>query len=385
MNEPYSPPAHADAARGPLRGLRVVEMAGMGPAPFCAMWLSDMGAEILTVAPPGKSGSGMPLPVDRDPLWRGRARIELDLKDPIQRLTALSAIDRAEVLIEGFRPGVMERLGLGPELLLGRNARLVYGRMTGWGQNGPMASVAGHDPNYLAVTGALHSIGPAEGPPVPPLNLVGDFGGGAMFLCAGVLAAVMHARTTGQGQIVDAAIVDGALALMAPLYAMRAHGLWSDSRGSNLMDGGAPFARAYRTADGRWVMTAAIEPNFYKALVEGLGLDPDLLPDRADRRNWPALEVTFARAFASRSRDEWSQVFGTMDACVTSVLSMAEAPYHPHLVERKAFTLVDGHPIPAAAPRFSHTPADRVDRQGEPAVELLSRWGVAVDPTQAGR
>lgn len=363
-------------AGGALAGVKVVEMAGMGPTPFCAMWLSDMGAEVITVAPPPGRGAGMPLPVDQDPLWRGRARVELDLKAPEAVAAVLALLARADVLLEGFRPGVMERLGLGPQQALAANPSLVYGRMTGWGQEGPLAAAAGHDPNYLSLTGALHAIGPADGAPVPPLNLVGDFGGGAMFLAAGVLAALLHARSGGGGQVVDAAIVDGALALMGPIYGMRAGGLWDDSRGRNLLDGGAPFAKAYRTADDRYVMTAAIEPKFYAALLEGLGLAADTLPAREQRANWPELERRFAAAFVSRTRDEWTRVFEGKDACVSAVLDMAEAPAHPHNLARQSFTPVRGSPTPVAAPRFSATPGLAVDRPDEAPSELLARWGV---------
>lgn len=368
---------------GPLAGVKVVEMAGMGPTPFCAMWLSDMGAEVLTIAPPPGRAPGMPLPIEKDPLWRGRARIELDLKDAEAVRSVLALLARADVLLEGFRPGVMERLGLGPQEALAANPALVYGRMTGWGQEGPLAAVAGHDPNYLSITGALHAIGPAGGAPVPPLNLVGDFGGGAMFLAAGVLAALVHARGGGGGQVVDAAIVDGALALMAPIYGMRAAGLWDDRRGQNLLDGGAPFARAYRTSDDHYVMTAAIEPKFYAALLQGLGLDADTLPSRNRRENWPLLEERFAAVFRTRTRDAWAQVFEGQDACVSPVLDMGEAPSHPHNVARQAFTGVRGAQIPAAAPRFSATPAAAVDRSGEPASALLARWGL--DAASAAR
>lgn len=382
-----SRPEEADTAPargGPLRGLRVVELAGMGPVPFCATWLSDMGADVLTVAPPVQKGPGMPLQVDQDPLWRGRPRLALDLKLSGDRDRLLAMLDVADVLLEGFRPGVLERMGLAPDQLLQRRPRLVIGRMTGWGQDGPEAQTAGHDPNYLAITGALHAIGSAEGGPVPPLNLVGDFGGGAMFLCAGVLAAVMHARQSGRGQVVDASIVDGSLALMAPIYAMKAHGLWRDERASNLLDGGAPFARAYRTADDRWMMTAAIEPQFYDALVKGLGLASAALPDRFERANWPLIQLRFEQAFAARSRSEWELTFAGTDACVTPVLTLTEAPEHAHLAARGAFAMVEGHPIPVAAPRLSATPAADVGRKREPLQRLLERWGVDQSATNEG-
>lgn len=361
---------------GPLAGIKVVEMAGMGPVPFAATWLSDMGAQVLTIDPPGDRGAGMPLPTDKDPLWRGRARISVDLKSQAGREAVQGLVTRADVLLEGFRPGVMERLGLGPEPLLAQQPRLVYGRMTGWGQDGPMASVAGHDPNYLALTGALHAIGAAGGPPVPPLNLVGDFGGGAMVLVAGVLAALLKVRAGGPGQVIDASIVDGALQLMAPIYGMRAQGLWDDRRGRNLLDGGAPFAKAYETADGKYIMTAAIEGKFYQALLEGLGLDAASVPDRRQPTNWPALETTLAAAFRTRTRDEWAAVFEGRDACVSPVLDMGEAPSHPHLRVRGAFGLFQGQPMPVTAPRLSATPAAPLDRPPRDAGVLLADWGL---------
>ncbi|HSV58314.1 MAG TPA: CaiB/BaiF CoA-transferase family protein [Variovorax sp.] len=361
---------------GPLAGLKVLEMAGMGPAPFAAMLLADMGADIITVAAPAGRASEMPLSFDKDPLWRGRTRIELDLKQPAAVARVLDLAAHADVLIEGFRPGVMERLGLGPEQLWARQPALVYGRMTGWGQQGPLAMAAGHDPNYLALTGALYSIGHPDRPPVPPLNLVGDFGGGALFLVTGVLAALLRVRGGGAGQVVDAAIVDGALALMGPTYSMRHAGLWPGGRGENLLDGGAPFGRAYETADGRHMVVAAIEPKFYAALLDGLGLDLMAVPARDDPRHWPELQRLFAGTFKSRSRDEWVRIFESRDACVSPVLDLLEAPRHPHLRARQSFVSVQGWPTPAPAPRFSKTPSETAPRRAEPLPAVLQAWGL---------
>ena len=364
-------------ATGPLAGVKIVEMAGMGPTPFCAMLLADMGADIITVAAPAGRASEMPLSFETDPLWRGRTRVEMDLKQRGSVEQVLMLLSHADVLLEGFRPGVMERLGLGPDAALERNASLVYGRMTGWGQNGPLAMTAGHDPNYLAITGALHCIGYPDRPPVPPLNLVGDFGGGALFLAMGVLAALLRVRAGDSGQVVDASIVDGTLALMGPTYSMRHAGLWSGDRGENLLDGGAPFGRAYETADGRHVMVAAIEPKFYAALLEGLGLDAASLPSRDEPHHWPELLQRFTAVFLTRSRDEWAQVFEGRDACVSPVLDLQEAPNHPHNLARRSFTSVHGCPTPGPAPRFSGTPSETAPVRAEPLDDALRAWGLS--------
>lgn len=339
---------------GPLAGLRVLELGGIGPGPHAAMLLGDMGADVVRVRRPG--GLVLP-PEDRDILLRGRRLVDLDIKTQRDELPALA--ERADVLIEGFRPGVAERLGIGPDDLCARNPRLVYARMTGWGQDGPMAQRAGHDINYLSMTGMLSAIGRAGEPPVPPLNLAADFGGGSMFLVAGVLAALYERQASGRGQVVDAAMVDGVSALAAMPWSFRASGLWEDARESNMLDGGAPFYRVYACADGGEMAVGAIEPQFYARLLEGLGLDPDGLPHQIDRSRWPELRGIFAARFAELTRDEWTKIFADVDACVTPVLSMAEAAEDEHLAARGTLprTGPDGAPQPAPAPRFSRTPA----------------------------
>nr|WP_257573736.1 CaiB/BaiF CoA-transferase family protein [Streptomyces sp. JJ66] len=329
-----------------MRGVRIVELAAIGPAPFAGMVLADLGADVLRVDRPGAPRAFAAWHRELD---RGRRRVELDLKTPGGRARLLELAAGADVLVEGFRPGVMERLGAGPGECLRRNPALVYARMTGWGQDGPLAHSPGHDINYLALSGALHAIGPAEGPPLPPLNLLGDFAGGGMFLVAGVLAALLERTRTGLGQVVDAAIVDGTGALLGMLTAMAAAGQWRPERGANLLDGGAPFYRCYRCADGRYVAVGALEDRFYAALLDGLGLRPADLPDRDDTANWAMLAQKFADRFATRERDEWAARFARTDACVTPVLSVAEAAEHPHQRARNA-----GPGVPA--PRLSRTP-----------------------------
>lgn len=366
----------AAAPRGPLKGVRVVEFAGVGPAPYACMLMADMGAEIVTILPPSGKGAAGPLPFADDPMMRGRSAVELDVKTEAGRAAALSMIAAADLAVEGFRPGVMERLGLGPDACLALNPRLVYGRMTGWGQEGPMATAAGHDPNYLSITGALYSIGAAGGPPVPPLNLVGDFGGGGAFLVIGMLAALIEARVSGAGQVVDAAMADGAASLMTAAYSMRNAGMWTDRRGSNMIDGGAPFGACYETSDGGHMAVCALEPKFYSAFVEGLGLDEASLPKRMDQRNWPELRALFAGRFATRTRDEWMAVFGAREACVTPVLDLGEAPRHPHNRARGTFVEHEGKTIPGAAPRFSVTATAVSPQSGPPVAERLAAWGV---------
>lgn len=353
---------------GALSGLRVVEIAGLGPTPFAAMWLADQGAEVIRVVRPG---SRHVLGLDRDVLDRGRDWVELDLKSQAGQGAARALIERADALIEGMRPGVMERLGLGPADFP-ENPRLVYGRMTGWGQHGPLAHSAGHDITYLAITGALHAIGPADHP-VPPLNLLGDFAGGSMYLVSGMLAALWSAQRTGQGQVVDAAITDGVAHLMAMISGMRSAGLWTDRREANMLDGAAPYYSCYPCSDGRHVAVGAIEPQFWAALLLGLGLDAALLPDRADPANWPALRGRLASVLSTRTRDDWAAVFEGTDGCLAPVLSIDEAPRHPHNAARGAFTAAG----PAAAPRLSHTPAvPRAGRRIDPAA-LADLWGQA--------
>ncbi len=339
------------SASGPLNGLRLVEMDAIGPVPLAAMLLADMGADILRLARPARAGAAWD-DVGGDILHRGRAVAYLDLKAPADRDRALDIIGRADGLIEGFRPGVMERLGLGPDVCLARNPALVFGRMTGWGQHGPMAARAGHDINYIALTGALHAIGPADGPPAVPLNLVGDYGGGAMFLAVGMLAGLLAAQRTGTGQVVDAAMTDGTAALMSLFYAFLPSGRWVDRPGANLLDGSAPFYRCYACADGGHVAVGALEPQFFALLLDGLGIPRDRYV-QTDQACWPAMQQDFVAAFALRTRDAWGAVFDGTDACVTPVLSMVEAPSHPH--NRARSTFLDRHGIaqPAPAPRFS--------------------------------
>jgi alpha-methylacyl-CoA racemase len=340
---------------GPLRGVVVIELAGLGPAPFCGMLLADLGAEVIKVDRVG--GSRLPIgAAESDVLNRGKLSIAVDLKTPGGVEVVLRIIARSHALIEGFRPGVAERLGIGPGDCLARRPSLVYGRMTGWGQTGPMAEMAGHDIDYIALSGALHSIGPS-GQPVPPLNLVGDFGGGGMLLALGVLAAIHHAGITGEGQVVDAAMVDGSALLMASHHGYLAEGWWQPERESNLLDGAAPFYTTYETADGGHMAVGALEPQFFAALLEGLGVDPGAMGDQNDREGWPAMRETFAARFAGRNRDEWADHFSGTDACVAPVLSIVEAPHHTHNQERGTFVTVAGVTQPAPAPRFSSTAA----------------------------
>ena len=341
------------AGTGPLQGIRIIELAAIGPAPFAAMLLADQGAEVLRIERPGPEGHDE---VRHDPVTtRGRAaRLTLDLKSAAGREALLAEVARADILIEGFRPGVMERLGLGPAECHARNPRLVYGRMTGWGQQGPLAPRAGHDINYIALAGVLHAIGPGGadgGKPVPPLNLVGDFGGGALYLAFGVLAALLRARTSGQGQVVDAAMVDGALSLMAMIFGRIATGHWRDGeRAANSLDGGRPWYDTYKTADGRHMAVGANEPQFYRLLCEGLGLTPQEAAMRDEPAAWPALRQRFAERFAMRTRDEWAAQFEGSDACVSPVLTLAEAAAHPHNCARGNVMVRGGIAQPAAAP-----------------------------------
>jgi alpha-methylacyl-CoA racemase len=373
---------------GPLRGLRVVELAGIGPAPFCGMLLADLGADVVRVDRPG--GAAVPGGNRRfDLLGRGKRSIAVDLKHERGAAVVLDLAERADVLIEGYRPGVAERLGVGPEACLARNPTLVYGRMTGWGQDGPLAHAAGHDIAYIALTGTLHAIGRAGGPPQVPLNLLGDFAGGAMYLAVGVLAALREADRSGQGQVVDAAIVDGTAHLATMIFGMLAGGSWQDRRGTNLLDTGAPFYDVYETADGGHMAVGALEPRFYAELVRLLGI-ADEVPDRHDLARWPDLRAKLARAFATRTRDEWTTVFHGNDACVAPVLSMTEAPGHPHVAQRGIFRTVDRALQPAPAPRFSATPAD-VDTPppmpGQHSRDILADWGIGaaeVDELLAG-
>jgi alpha-methylacyl-CoA racemase len=338
------------SAKGPLKGVKFLEFAGLGPAPFAGMMFSDLGADVVRI-----ERKGVPDPVAGQLDARGRRAIALDLKQTNAIDLCLELCDSAEVVFEGFRPGVMERLGLGPEKMLARNPRLVYGRMTGWGQHGPKSSYAGHDINYLSLTGALHSIG-SEDKPVVPLNLVADYGGGAMMLVAGILAAVIHARATGQGQVVDAAMTDGAAYLMSIFYGLFAGGEWQDRRRSNLLDGGAPFYDTYRCADGQWISIGPLEPQFYALLLQKIEPGNCLAQPQMEQRSWPEMQAAMRAIFARKSRQEWCDLLEYTDVCFAPVLSMAEAPTHAHNVARGSFVELDGVLQPAPAPRFSVTP-----------------------------
>ncbi|WP_395575915.1 CaiB/BaiF CoA transferase family protein [Streptomyces sp. BK79] len=338
---------------GPLSGVRVVELAGIGPGPFAAMLLADLGADVVRVDRPG--GPGLGIDPARDVTNRNKRSLIVDLKSPEGPARVLDLAERADVLIEGYRPGVAERLGVGPGHCHARNPRLVYGRMTGWGQDGPLAQRAGHDIGYIALTGTLGMIGAPDAPPAVPANLLGDYAGGSLYLVVGVLAALHHARATGTGQVVDAAIVDGTAHLSSMIHGMLAAGGWQDRRGANLLDGGCPFYGTYETADGRYMAVGALEQRFYAEFMELLGI-PGLAPARDDMARWGELREAVAARFASRTRDEWTAVFADSDACVAPVLTLREAPHHPHLAARGTFTDHGGITQPAPAPRFSATP-----------------------------
>lgn len=359
--------------QGPLTSLKIVEFAGIGPGPFCGMLLSDLGADVIRIDRKGGGRGGAP----SDITSRGRRSVALDLKNPAAIETCLKLIEQADAVFEGFRPGVMERLGLGPEVCLKRNPKLVYGRMTGWGQTGPYANAAGHDMNYIAITGALHAIGTKD-KPIPPLNLVGDFGGGALYLAFGLLAGVIEARTSGKGQVIDCAMSDGAASLMAMFYGFKASGMWQEERRANLLDGGAHFYDTYQCADGKWVSIGSIEPQFYALLLEKTGIqDPDFAR-QMDRSAWPDLREKLAKVIATKTRDEWTAIMGGTDVCFAPVLDLDEAPKHEHNAARQTFVEVAGVTQPAPAPRFSATPGAI---QGPPPKigahdrEALSDWG----------
>lgn len=343
---------------GPLHGLRVVELASIGPGPMCCMLLADLGADVIRVDRLEASGLGVPIDKRFDINARGRRSVALDLKAPAGRDAVLRLVDAADALVEGFRPGVTEKLGLGPDDCRSRNPRLVYGRMTGFGQHGPLAQAAGHDLNYIALSGVLHAIGPGGGGPVPPLNLVGDYGGGALYLAFGVLAALWERQRSGHGQVVDAAMVDGAASLASIFYGLHANGSWAADRGANLLDGGAPFYDSYASADQRYVSLAALEPKFFARLATALGLEDRFVDGQYDRRLWPEMRSAIAAAVRTRTRDEWSALLEGSDACFAPVLSFDEAPSHPHARARRAFFVSDeGVAQPAPAPRFDRTPA----------------------------
>lgn len=365
---------------GPLSGVKIIELAGIGPGPYACMLLADMGADILRI----ERGNSNPT-TNVDVLSRSRPSVTIDLKSEAGRDLILELCEQADVLIEGFRPGVTERLGLGPDDVLARNPRLVYGRMTGYGQTGPLALRAGHDINYIAVSGALWPIGRAGGPPVPPLNLVGDFGGGSLFLALGVVAAVLSARTTGEGQIVDAAMVDGSASMLTMTHGFLNQGHWAEERGTNLLDSGAPFYDVYETKDGKYMAVGSLEPQFYAVLLHGLGLDDEALPAQYDIARWPELRQRFTGLFRSRTRDEWTETFEDVDACVTPVLSPREAAHHPYNVAREVFDLSD-EVQPNPAPRFSKTPG-KIDRSANlfesGAERALARWGIDLERQRA--
>ncbi|MDE2488842.1 MAG: CoA transferase [Alphaproteobacteria bacterium] len=358
--------------QGPLTSLKIVEFAGIGPGPFCGMLLSDLGADVVRIDRKGGRGGA-----HTDVTSRGRRSVALDLKSPAAIEACLKLIEQADVVFEGFRPGVMERLGLGPDICLKRNPKLVYGRMTGWGQTGPYSQAAGHDMNYIAITGALHAIGTKD-KPTPPLNLVGDFGGGALYLALGILAGVVHARQSGQGQVIDCAMSDGAASLMAMFYGFKASGMWKDERRANMLDGGAHFYDTYQCADGRWVSIGSIEPQFYALLLEKTGIKDPEFARQHDRAAWPDLHDKLAKVIATKTRDEWTEIMGGTDVCFAPVLTLEEAPKHPHNVARQTFVEVKGVTQPAPAPRFSATPGAI---QGPPPHigahdrEALSDWG----------
>ncbi len=363
---------------GVLSGYKVIEFAGIGPAPMCAMLLSDMGAEVLRIDRAEDANLGIPTDSKYSVLNRGRRSVAVDLKRKEGADVALKLIERADALIEGFRPGVMERLELGPEQCLARNPRLVYGRMTGWGQDGPLAQAAGHDINYIALIGALHSIGRKGEAPVPPLNLVGDFGGGGVYLALGVVAGLLEAQKSGKGQVIDVAMIDGAASLMAAIYGLRAAGVWSDKRGENILDTGAHYYNVYETRDGKYVAIGSIEPKFYAELLRLTGLESERLPRQNDRSTWPALQERLTAIFRTKTRDEWCRLMEGSEVCFAPVLSMQEAPSHPHNRERGTFVECEGVVQPAPAPRFSRTPSAiqrPPARPGEHTEEALREWG----------
>ena len=367
---------------GPLQGIRIIEMAGIGPGPFCGMLLADMGAEVARVERLAVTDRGIDFPPRFDLLNRNKRSVAIDLKNEDGKAALLRLIAHADALIEGYRPGVMERLGLGPEDCQRINPKLVYGRITGWGQDGPLAQAAGHDLNYIALAGALHGIGPAQGKPAVPLNLIGDFGGGALYLAMGMLAAIIEAGKSGQGQVVDTAMVDGVASLMTMQYGLMQMGLWKGARGDNLLDGGAPFYDVYETSDGRHVSVGAIERRFYEELLERLGLKGEDLPAQNDKRGWHQLRARLADVFATRTCEEWCKLLEGTDACFAPVLSPMDAVTHPHNVARGTYTQVDGVTQPQPAPRFSRTVStlrNTPPAAGADTAQVLADWGIGAD------
>jgi alpha-methylacyl-CoA racemase len=382
MNDPgrQSSPNEGTQQRpaGPLAGVKVLEFAALGPVPFCAMLLADMGADVVHIARAGpRSDPGV------DVTLRGRRIVTLALKEDSDNRIARELAARSDILLEGNRPGVMERLGLGPEMCHARNPRLIYGRMTGWGQDGPLAPTAGHDINFIALSGALHAIGTAGSGPVPPLNLVGDYGGGALFLAFGVVCALLEAHASGRGQVIDAAMLDGAAMLMSQCCGQFAKGTWSDKRGGNLLDGGAPWYATYETADGKYVAVGAIEEKFWRALLVRLGIEPDMLPPRESRAEWGIIRDTLARTFRRRTRDEWTEVFRGTDACLSPVLELGETRSHEHIAARGCFAEIQGVMQPTPAPRFSRTPGRIRGTTAGPdtTAEVLRDWGIGHPPS----
>ncbi len=357
---------------GPLKGLRVIELAGIGPGPHAAMILGDLGADVVRIERPSATSGAA-----RDAMLRNRRLVTADLKSEQGRDLVLRLVAKADVLIEGYRPGVTERLGLGPQDCAEVNDRLIYARMTGWGQSGPRSQQAGHDINYISLNGILHAIGRVNERPVPPLNLVGDFGGGSMFLLVGILAALWERQSSGKGQVVDAAMIDGSSVLIQMMWAMRGMGMWTDVRGTNMLDGGAPYYDTYECADGRYVAVGAIEPQFYTAMLTGLGLDAADLPKQNDTTRWPELRARLTEAFARHDRDHWTKVFADSDACVTPVLAFGEVETEPHVAERQLLYRTATGPQPSPAPRFSRTEPDEPRPAGQPGADteaVLSDW-----------
>ncbi|MEO8888572.1 MAG: CaiB/BaiF CoA-transferase family protein [Jatrophihabitantaceae bacterium] len=372
---------------GPLAGVRVLELPALGPVPFLGMLLADLGAEVIRIdkLPDAKQGLGEAMA--GGPLGRGRRSIGLDLRRPGGAEVVLRLAEHCDALIEGFRPGVAERLGVGPDAVLARNPKLVYGRMTGWGQHGPLAATAGHDITYLAITGLLHGIGPKDGPPVPPINYVADFGGGSMFLATGLLAALLHARATGEGQVIDVAMTEGAGYLGSMTRTFRSAGGWADERGANLLDGGAPNYRCYECADGRYVAVGALEPQFWAVLVEGLDVDPATVPSPYDPLQWDACAAVLTARFKTKARDEWAEIYAPLDACVAPVLTLDEAPRHGHNLARGSFVRVGDATLPGPAPRFSRTPGEAagLTTVGADTAALLAEAGYTADEMSALR
>ena len=372
----------AESCTGPLHGIRIIEIAGLGPTQFCGMLLADMGAQIIRLRRPGAADPGVAVPERFNLMNRGRPAIDVDLKSDAGRELVLRLCQGADALFEGFRPGVMERLGLGPDACMARNEKLVYGRMTGWGQDGPLAGRAGHDTNYIALAGALHGIGPADRPPPLPLNLIGDFGGGALYLVVGLLAAILEAGRSGRGQVVDAAMVDGAASMLTLFHGLIAGGMWTERRESNLLDGGAPFARCYETGDNKFVAVCALETEFFANLLDTLSIDDIDAADQYDTSKWPGHRETLAKVFRGKTRDEWGRLLSDVDACATPVLAMHEAAEHEHARARGSYVDIDGIRQPAPAPRFSRTASGARSAPptgGDEVRSILLEWGIDED------